>query len=58
MPVSLIISCLEAAMADAPTLIEVVTKLIAIYKSKEAPTDQDWAEINALCDKAHNDLNK
>ena len=56
MPIAQIIAILEAVVSDLPTLVEVVTKLIEVYKSKEAPTDEDWAEINALCDKAHTTL--
>lgn len=56
MNITEIIAILEAVISDIPTLVEVVTKLIDIYKSKEAPTEADWQEINALCDKTHQAL--
>ncbi|MBS0984597.1 hypothetical protein M2305_003272 [Gluconobacter cerinus] len=58
MNASEIIQILIAVVEDVPTLIQVVEKIIEIYKSKEAPTEQDWEEINALCDKTHEDLQK
>ena len=51
-----IIKILEAVIEDVPTLIEVVEKIIAIYKQKGAPTTDDWTEINALVDKTHTTL--
>ena len=56
MPISQIIVLLETVVSDIPLLVQLVTKLIEIYKSKEAPTEDDWTEINAICDKAHTDL--
>lgn len=58
MNVAQIIQILIAVVEDVPTLIQVVEKIIEIYKSKEAPTDEDWKEINALCDKTHEELQK
>lgn len=56
MPIATIVSILEAVVSDLPTLVQVVEKLIAVYKSKDAPTSEDWQELNALADKSHKDL--
>lgn len=51
-----IIKILIAVVDDVPTLIQVVEKIIAIYKSNNAPTDSDWEQINALVDQTHAEL--
>lgn len=56
MNIDTIIKILSAVVTDVPVLIEVVEKIIEIYQSKNAPTDADWEQINALVDQTHKAL--
>lgn len=52
MPITEIASILETVISDIPTLVQIVEKLITIFKENRAPTDEEWQEMNALCDAA------
>ena len=56
MNLATIASILETVIADAPTLISVVEKLITIFKENREPTTDEWAAINAIVDAAHTKL--
>lgn len=53
---SKLIEVLSVIVSDAPLLVEVVEKVVAIFKSKEAPTADDFTELNALLDQTHTAL--
>ena len=52
----MIATLIETIISDAPTLINVVEKLIPIFKQDRAPTDAEWSEINDLVDATHKKL--
>lgn len=53
---STVLPILEAVIADIPTLIQIVEKLVAIYKENREPTSAEWASIDALVDASHKKL--
>lgn len=56
MSLAMIATLIETIISDAPTLINVVEKLIPIFKENRAPTDAEWSEINNLVDATHKKL--
>lgn len=48
-----IISVITAVVADLPTLISILEKLIAIFKENRVPTADEWKTIDALVDASH-----
>lgn len=56
MSLVMIASLIETIISDAPTVINIVEKLIPIFKQDRAPTDAEWLEINNLVDATHKKL--
>ncbi|GBR14105.1 hypothetical protein [Gluconobacter frateurii] len=48
-----VISVISAVVADLPTLITILEKLIAIFKEDRVPTADEWKSIDALVDASH-----
>lgn len=51
-----VLPILEAVVSDIPTLIQIVEKLVAIFKENREPTSAEWASIDALVDASHKKL--
>lgn len=58
MNISKILPILEAVISDIPTLIQIIEKLVAIYKENREPTSDEWKSIDALVDASHAKLQK
>jgi len=54
--IPLITSILSALVADLPLIQELIQLLEGPFSGKREPTADEWAQLQALADKAHADL--
>jgi len=52
----LITSILTAVAADIPIIQELIKLLEGIFSEKREPTEAEWAQLVALAERAHADL--